>query len=218
MRLHIKILSSEKVIPFDHQALLTGVIHKWLGWNNEHGKMSLYSFSRMEGGTRAKDGLLFAKGASFFFSANDPKLILLLVKGIQTDPSMFCDLKVSEIIIQEDPDLSKKDLFYLGSPVFIKRRNEEKTEHILYSDPRANTFLKETLQKKMSLAGLQDDSLEIRFDTSYINAGSKKISYNGIENRCSWCPVIIEGKPETKLFAWNVGLGNSTGIGFGAIK
>jgi CRISPR/Cas system endoribonuclease Cas6 (RAMP superfamily) len=29
--------------------------------------------------------------------------------------------------------------------------------------------------------------------------------------------VIIEGKPETKLFAWDVGIGNSTGIGFGAI-
>jgi CRISPR/Cas system endoribonuclease Cas6 (RAMP superfamily) len=34
----------------------------------------------------------------------------------------------------------------------------------------------------------------------------------------NWCPIIIKGKPETKLFAWNVGLGNSTGIGFGAIK
>jgi CRISPR-associated endoribonuclease Cas6 len=44
------------------------------------------------------------------------------------------------------------------------------------------------------------------------------IIYKGIANKANWCPVIIKGRPETKLFAWNVGLGNSTGIGFGAIK
>ena len=45
-----------------------------------------------------------------------------------------------------------------------------------------------------------------------------EFNYNGVENKASWCPVIVEGKPETKAFAWNVGLGNSTGIGLGAIK
>jgi CRISPR-associated endoribonuclease Cas6 len=70
----------------------------------------------------------------------------------------------------------------------------------------------------MDQVGLLDDTIEISFDTSYINAGTKKITYKGVENKASWCPVIIKGKPETKLFAWNVGLGNSTGIGFGAIK
>jgi CRISPR/Cas system endoribonuclease Cas6 (RAMP superfamily) len=30
--------------------------------------------------------------------------------------------------------------------------------------------------------------------------------------------VIIKGTPEQLAFAWNVGLGNSTGIGFGALN
>jgi CRISPR-associated endoribonuclease Cas6 len=67
-------------------------------------------------------------------------------------------------------------------------------------------------------AGLQDNTLDIRFDTSYSGAKTKLISYGKIKNRVSVCPIIIKGTPETKAFAWNVGVGNSTGIGFGALK
>jgi len=70
----------------------------------------------------------------------------------------------------------------------------------------------------MQVAGLTDDTLELRFDKDYPRASTKLVDYDGIKNRASWCPVIMKGKPETKLFAWNVGLGNSTGIGFGAVK
>lgn len=35
--------------------------------------------------------------------------------------------------------------------------------------------------------------------------------------KCSMCPVIIKGKPETIDFALCVGIGNGTGSGFGAI-
>lgn len=69
----------------------------------------------------------------------------------------------------------------------------------------------------MREAGLEDDTLDIRFDTSYNKKKLKLVRYHGIGNKASICPVIIKAKPETKLFAWNVGLGNSTGIGFGAI-
>jgi hypothetical protein len=41
--------------------------------------------------------------------------------------------------------------------------------------------------------------------------------YRNISMRVNKCPVIIKGRPETKSFAWNVGIGNSTGIGLGAI-
>jgi CRISPR-associated endoribonuclease Cas6 len=218
MRIHLIIKTTNKVIPFDHQPLLTGTIHKWLGWNDEHGKVSLYSFSQLEGGKATPNGLRFESDISFFFSSHNSDLIKKMVSGIQVDPTIFHGMVVSEIIIQEDPDLSGRNLFFSASPIFIKRRVEESVDHIMYDDPRANICLKETLQTKMNEAGIEDDSLEIRFETTYPKAGTKKITYNGIQNRANWCPVIIEGKPETKLFAWNVGLGNSTGIGFGAIK
>jgi len=217
MRIHLSVSTPKKHLLFDHQHLLVGTIHKWLDWNEEHGKVSLYSFSRFEGGKVTKTGLFFENGISFFFSSHYPELIQKLISGIQTDRTMFNGLEVSEILMQQDPDLTTKELFFPGSPVFIKRKNGEKIDHILYDDPKAGSYLKETLLTKMEQAGLKDDTLEISFDTCYRKAGSKMVNYNGIKNRASWCPVIIKGKTETKLFAWNVGLGNSTGIGFGAI-
>jgi CRISPR-associated endoribonuclease Cas6 len=218
MRIHLKIKTTNGVIPFDHQPFLTGTIHKWLGWNEEHGEVSLYSFSQLEGGKATPKGLRFERGTSFFFSTYNSDLIKKLIGGIQADPTLFHGLTVLEIIIQEDPDLSDRELFFVASPIFIKRRNGEKVDHIIYNDHRANACLKETLLSKMGKAGLTDETLRIRFEDNYPKAGTKKITYNGVQNRASWCPVVIEGKPETKLFAWNVGLGNSTGIGFGAIK
>lgn len=218
MRIHLKIQTSNEVIPFDHQPLLTGTIHKWLGWNDEHGKVSLYSFSQLEGGKATPNGLRFERSTSFFFSSYSPDLIKKMVSGIQADPTLFYRLTVSEIIIQEDPDLTDRELFFVASPIFIKRRVGEKVDHIRFDDSRANLCLKETLQTKMNEAGITDESFDIRFEKTSPKAGTKMITYNGVQNRANWCPVIIEGNPETKLFAWNVGLGNSTGIGFGAIK
>ena len=218
MRIHFKIRTANKVISFDHQAQLTGTIHKWLGWNDEHGKVSLYSFSQLEGGKATPDGLHFNQGTAFFFSSHNTDLIKKLIRGIQADPTMFHGLTVSEVIIQEDPDFTHRELFYVASPIFIKRRVDYRINHIRFDDPLAGAYLKETLQTKMKEAGISDETFRIRFEVDYPKAGTKKITYNGVQNRANWCPVVIEGKPETKLFAWNVGLGNSTGIGFGAIK
>jgi CRISPR-associated endoribonuclease Cas6 len=218
MRIHLKIKTTNEVIPYDHQPLLTGTIHKWLGWNDEHGEVSLYSFSQLEGGKASPNGLRFERGTSFFISTHKSELIKKLIIGVQSDPTMFHGLTVTDITIQEDPDLTNRELFFVASPIFIKRRNGEKVDHIIYRDSRANVCLEETLRSKMQKAGIIDDSLQIYFEVDYPRAGTKKITYNGVQNRASWCPVVIKALPETKLFAWNVGMGNSTGIGFGAIK
>ncbi len=218
MRIHFKINTNDNIIPFNHQHLLTGTIHKWFGWNKEHGELSLYSFSQLNGAKVVSKGLKFSKEASFFFSSHDPNLLKKIISNIQSDPTMFYGLSVSEIIIQEDPDFLNRNIFYSASPIFIKRHIGKKVDHILYNDSRADNYLKETLLTKMRKAKLTDETLDIKFDKSYQKAGTKLITYNNIQNKANWCPVFIKGKPETKLFAWNVGLGNSTGIGFGAIK
>lgn len=222
MRIHLKISSDGSIVPFDHQHKLTGTIHKWLGeMNIEHGNISLYSFSMLTNGQKnvLGKGLVFKKDTSFFISAHDPEIIKSVIGAIQNDPSMFDGLKVQEIIIQENPDLSDKEYFLVASPVFIKRKVEnDRVKHFTYNEKETASFMAETLRSKMKKAGLVDDTLEIAFDDNYAKAKSKVLHYNGIKNKANICPVVIKGKPETKVFAWNVGLGNSTGIGFGAIK
>ncbi len=218
MRIHFQINANSIIIPFNHQELLVGTIHKWLGWNDEHGKVSLYSFSSLSGGTATKEGLKLGMNTSLFFSAHNQQLIKRLLSGLRKNPEMFKGLIVEEVVIEEDPDLSNREIFYVGSPIFIKRMIDQHEDFIYFNNKSAGQYLEATLKTKLKEANLQCQEFSISFMTEYKNANTRKITYKGTDIKANICPVIIKGSQELKLFAWNVGLGNSTGIGFGAIK
>ena len=219
MRIHLRIKTSEKPVPIFHQPLLAGTINKWLGNDNkEHGKISLFSFSQLSDGKIKDNNLIFQDWTSLFISSYKTDCLKRIIFNIKNDPSLFNDLTVNEIIIEDTPDLSNRDFFLAASPILIKRKIENKTVHIPYNHLKAGDYLKETLLTKLKIAGIEDENFQIQFDNTYQNAKLKLIDYNGIGNKANWCPIIIKGSNKIKSFAWNVGLGNSTGIGFGAIK
>jgi len=222
MRIHLKITRNKEQVPFDHQHMLTGKIHKWIGRNNIHDRISLYSFSQLQYGTKVENGLDFPNGTSWFISFWDNQIIKTLISSIRKDPELIYGMKVQEIILQETPVFQNKVKFRVASPVLIKRNVDRRTKFYYYNDKESGMFLSQTMHNKMKNAGLQhDDSLKISFDLDYRSKRTKKINYKKgnavIENKCSLCPVIIQGKPETIAFAWTVGVGNSTGIGFGSL-
>ncbi len=49
MRIKLQISANKELVPFNYQHLLTGTIHKRLGNNQDHGAVSLYSFSNLTG-------------------------------------------------------------------------------------------------------------------------------------------------------------------------
>lgn len=219
MRIYLRTTPNSQPVPVDYQQKLVGTIHKWIGAdNNLHNDLSLYSFSWLQGSKLEGKSLQFRHGASFFISFYEESVIKDIVRTILRDPQMFCGMAVSDVQIVETPDLSNKTLFYCGSPVFIKRRLEDgRVRQYNFNDVESARLMKETLINKMRHAGLEDDSLDIRFDTTYRGKRLKFIRYHGVGNKASMCPVLISGRVETKQFVWNVGVGNCTGIGFGAI-
>ena len=218
MRIHLRTTANTSPVPFNYQQKLVGTIHKWIGNNSIHDKISLYSFSWLNGGRKVGNALDFSNGASLFISFYDEKFIKQIIKTILDAPEMFCGLTVTDIMIDEEPDLENRERFDCASPIFIKRKIEDGTiKQYNFNDQEANSLLKETLLSKMKEVGLNDETLEIKFDTSFDKKKLKFVRYHDIGNKASFCPVIIKAKPETKLFAWNVGIGNCTGIGFGAI-
>lgn len=220
MRLNIKTSPNNRIVPFDYQNKLVGVLHKWIGENDIHNLISLYSFSWLYNGIRNSEGLNFKNGASWFISFHDDSKLKIILSSILEKPEMFYGMRVVDVSIEDTPDLSNRELFYLSSPILIKYRNKEtgKITHYTYEDKEASELLKSTLLHKMQDAGLPlDETLEIYFDTEYKGRKIKHVNYRNIRNKASMCPVYIKGKPETKAFAWNVGIGNSTGIGFGSI-
>jgi len=60
-------------------------------------------------------------------------------------------------------------------------------------------------------------NVKVSFDKNYLNPKTKLVNIKNIKNRANFCPIIIEGDPEAIKFAWNVGVGHSTGSCFGAL-
>ncbi len=218
MRIHIKIRSGNQKIPFNYQPFITGAIHKWIGNNEIHDKISMYSFSWLKGGRKNGNGLIFENETSFEFSAHDNSLIKSVINGIQSDPIINYGLDVSEIVIQDTPVFSNREIFFVSSPVLVKRKDHDKEIHYTYDQTESDNLLTETMKTKLKKAGLDYSNIQVCFDRNYLEAKTKLVYYKNIGNKTNICPVIIAGTPEQIAFAWNVGVGNSTGIGFGALK
>jgi CRISPR-associated endoribonuclease Cas6 len=218
MRIFISLKSNNQLVPFNYQQFITGAIHKWLGENIWHNQTSLYSFSLLIGGQKKGNKLHFPKSTGFFFNAHETQMIKNLISGIQVDPQINFGLSVNEIQIRETPVFGNRHVFFVQSPVLVKRKVDNREVHYTYNQPESEILLTETLATKLDKAGLPREGINVQFDKGYAGAKTKVIYYNNIGNRANLCPVIVEGSPEQIEFAWNVGVGNSTGIGFGSLK
>lgn len=219
MRIFLKTTPNDQIIPFDYQQKLIGTLHKWLGNNELHDRISLYSFSWLQNSIKVDNGYTFKNGAKWFISFYDDTHVKTIINTILSDPQMFCGLQVTDITIQKTPDFTNQEYFKLASPIFIKRRiGEKEIRYYNFNDSEANQYMIETLKHKMEIAGLpDDDTLDIRFDLNYQKKKVKKVNIHDLDIKCNMCPVIIKGKAETKAFAWEVGLGNATGSSLGAL-
>lgn len=219
MRLILKTTKNKELIPFNYQSKLVSCVHKWLGRDNvEHGKVSLYSFSWLMGTIANRVGLNLQIEGKWFISAYDDELLKDLIQGIQKDPYMFCGIEVKEVTIQQTPEFPNTVKFSVANPVFIKRNLEDrKTKFYYSSDAEADEYLTQSLRHKLELAELDFEGATVAFDKDYPNPKIKGYEYNNIFNKGTICPVVVSGTPEQVAFAWNVGVGNSTGIGFGAL-
>jgi len=218
MRIHLKTTNTNELIPFNYQNILTGALHKWIGVNEVHGSLSLYSFSWLNGGKAIKGGLSFENGAYFFISVHDHVLLKQIIKGVRDFPEISNGLVVKEIIIQDSPRFGGIHTFMAASPILIKRSIDGHEKHFDFNDKESSVLLTETLKNKLRKAGMDDNDVLVEFDRNFKNPKTKVIYYNKIGNKVNFCPIIVKGSSEQVQFAWDVGIGNSTGIGFGAIK
>lgn len=220
MRLHFDLSPNQEPVPFDYQHFLIGVFNKWLGNNEQHDEISLYSLSWLYQGFARNGALEFPKGARWFISVYDESLIPKMTDSILAQPDVCCGMRVIKTVQQKTPDFDDTYTFKVGSPVLAKSKMiEGKVKHYIFSDAEANEILTATLRHKMDIAGLSpaNKKVNVRFDSKYKYPRTKLVRIKDIGNRASICPVIVEGIPEAVAFAWNVGVGHGTGSGFGSL-
>ena len=69
MRIYLRTTPNDVIVPFDYQQKIVGTIHKWLGNNEIHDKISLYSFSWLLGGNMIVDKVITFQKVPLFLSA-----------------------------------------------------------------------------------------------------------------------------------------------------
>lgn len=222
MRLYIHTSPNRQTVPFDYQSTLVSAFHRWLGPNALHDSLSLYSLSWLSAGRASKQGLRFYEGSQFFISCPDSALFQQLIGQIQASPQIDWGMEVRELLLEPPPDFGESETFFLQSPVLIQRdvdTDAGRNKRFYYvDDPESDALMTETLQRKLAKAGKGHLSVSVSFDRSYPRIKTKAATYKGITSKGTLCPVIVEGDAEAVRFAWEVGIGNSTGIGWGALK
>ena len=225
MRINLHLSPNTEPVPFDYQRSLVGAFHGWLGENDLHDDLSLYSLSSLQQLRRAryttnreKTGLIFPYGAKMFISSPLLELHQAAVKGIFDRQYIRWGMRVQRVHMEVTPNFGERERFLAQSPILIKRGipDTRQTRYYFPNDPEAGDLLTETLQRKLRRLHLSED-VRVDFDATYANPKIDMITYNGIKIKATKCPVIVQGHPQAVAAAWDVGVGNSTGIGFGAL-
>lgn len=218
MRIYFHLSPNTEPVPFNYQPALVGALHRWLGENELHDDISLYSLSWLANGHVRRKALDFPNGSTFYVSAPDGAMLGNLIAGLQAGAAIRWGMEVDSVTLQRTPAFGERQRFLVQSPVLIKRRDEAGQQQYYYpGDEQANEYLTETLQHKLRRAGLTEQA-SVAFDTDFPKPKIKMVDYKGIKIKATTCPVIVSGDPRAVAFAWEVGVGNSTGIGFGALR
>lgn len=220
MRLQLQLSPNTKPVPFNHLHQLTGALHKWLGENNIHDGLSLYSFGWLRGGEKVGNYLHYPHGAIWNVGFYDSQHAWSLAKGIIQDDQLGYGMKVKKALELPIPAFTASHTFLVDGMVVVrKKRSDDTREYLFWDNPQADDLLTGLLQKKLQKAGFSPEhqQVSVQFDRSYTKARIKLVDIKGTKHKGSSCPVIISGSPEAISFAWKVGIGELTGSGLGAL-
>jgi CRISPR-associated endoribonuclease Cas6 len=220
MRLVVHLSPNTSPVNFNYLNETARFFYGHVGIEGLHGNVSLYSLSFLRNGTPSPEGGLdFPNGSSFFVSAHDNQIIENLKNNIQTNEHLLNGMKVFATKVYPDivPETESVRMV-LRSPCLLR---DEDGFPIMWYMQEAQERLEEIAKRKMKLANIPLSELESIRPDLRSPIKFKSISYehdgNTIYNKCSLGSAVVKGTPKALTFLWNVGLGESTGIGFGSV-
>lgn len=220
IRLHLSLSGNTAPVPYTYVSQLVGRFHTWLGRNDVHDDLSLYSVSWLTGGRAGADTIRFPNGASWRLSFADPGLAERAQAGVLADPHVAFGMRVFDVTVQLVPRFSTPYRFKVDSPVLTRQnRDGGGRDHLAWDDPDADETLTRTFRRKLEAAGLDTEGARMAFDRTYPGAKTKVVTPKpGLRFKANVCPVLVSGTPEAVQFAWAVGAGEQTGMGCGALR
>ncbi len=220
MKFRIFLTANSERVPFDYAHQLCSIFHHWLGPNELHDIMSLYSLGWLKGGKATGGGLEFDDGATWDIGIHDDAIAERLVRGLLLKDFDFYGMRIRKVNPLEPPAFSEgSHRFLAGSPVLLRRVEDNGSRtHLTWKDPESREVLERGIQKKAGEASLAEAAdLRLDFDRTYRNPKTRLVTIKDIQNRATVCPLVAEGPPKALEFLWTVGAGELTGVGFGSL-
>lgn len=238
MRLKITLKGPKNLkIPFNYNHILSSIIYNKIAdldlayRLHSSNSFKFFTFSQLtvknkeiiENYIIAKDGII-----SFYLSSPSDELIRNFTYGFIEDEVKFLneELNVIKIEVLRMPDFSEITHFRTISPIIIRSKKEVDGEIKIWDLPPSDKFfrgIEANLIKKYCIFNKIDSTdKKIKAYSEMAHVKRKRISINkGSQttyHRAYMMDLILEGDVELIKFAYDVGIGEKSSVGFGMVK
>jgi len=221
MRIKINFTKNTRPVNIANQSQVNGYIHKCLGQNNPyHDTINNYAVSSLMGGKLNDDKktLSFNNGGYITVSSNDTEFMNKLVMGVLSNQELTCGMKFAGIDPINETFVNGWNHFATLSPFLIKEKTNNGYKFITLNDDNFQTKIKNYLINKLSKINpnLNLNDFDVKIPNNP-NHKIKKIMVKNVINHANQCHISIHCNKQTAELLYNIGLGQSTGSGFGTI-
>lgn len=203
------------IIPFNNQKEMNSFIYRTLGDNNKfHDKFSDYAISSIQGGVKYDDkNIIFNEQPYIRVTSKNEEFLITLLNNIKLKKYSFFNLIYDRCEFKTFNLNSKYDKIITVSPIIIKHNKRK----ISVDNPNFLSELKKNCIAKLKHCGIEDNTFDIKI-RNIEKAKKKLIQVGDVFNISTMISLIVFGKKETRDTLYHLGLGGSTGSGFGSIK
>lgn len=219
MRLKIVFKGDNVVIPSNTQHLVNSYIHKCLGRNNEyHDAKSNYSVSTLQNGILDVDNHTITVDGEVYIvvSSLDSEFNNKLIVGALSNNTFYPGITLHSFMPIEEKFHNGWNYFRTLTPMLIK--GQGRGEYITISNTEKEEFtaiVKNHLLRKLSKV---DSTLDLsNFDIRIIWCYERTVWVKNVRNQANLCQIDIHTNKRVAETLYNLGIGQSTGSGFGTI-
>lgn len=228
MRIKFKFKGSNTLYEYNNLKQTKGWFEdNVIGRNNElHNKFSNYALSPMQGGSRNGKYVSFPNGGYVIFSTIDEELFSLVISNIWKlldKHTKVGDLEYDGFDFMRDfeSDIHKDyDIIQTISPILLKKSDG----YMTFMDNGFLDELSNRSKKRLIVSGIDEQNANtLKFELFHPeNASVVNMQYVSnnmrIQNKCSKVKLIVRGDKNARLALYSMGIGCSTGCGFGTIE
>ena len=240
MRLKITLKSKRNrlKIPFNYNHIVSAIIYnkiydlefaQKLHSSNSY-KFFTFSSIHIHKFRQVKDGFLSQNGTiDFLISSPDDYLIKTLVEGFLEDQTVNFigeDLLVQKIELLPVPDFEEKVNVNTLSPIIVRTKKEVDGKLKIWDlNPGDEQFYRNLennlINKYKEFNGFEETDKKIIISSEMRNVKRKRITIDKGEeqtfHRAFLMDLVLEGDLDLIKFAYDAGLGEKSGLGFGMV-